>query len=236
MADEYIDKDEPQIYGPHAAKKIIHVIGGMEALYHPVARHLATQIDQETATLKRVVSEGRTVKTTLRKGVVAKGPAMKHGRTVLRRFSKHLDGHAEGVIDRTRFFGDGGKLGSIGSSAPKILAALQNIAGVLKKKGSGVADAAGWQAQIEQAAADLEPGLTQTQLAHIERAQMTPEVVRARERWLQVYGAAKLIVEGVLRLHGKTDLMPKIFYDLAVPSGARVTEAPKDEITLDPRR
>ncbi|MSP62206.1 MAG: hypothetical protein EXR72_18110 [Myxococcales bacterium] len=231
MADEYIDKDEPQIYGPHAARKILHVLGGMEAIYHPLARHLAAQICLETAAVKVAVDGSRMVKTTLRQGVVTKVPAMMAGRTVLRRFSKHLDGHAEGAIDRTQFFGDGGKYANIGRSAPKILTALQHIAGALKKKGSGVADAAGWQAQIEQAAGDLEPGLTQTQDAQIERSQMTPAVVRARERWLQVYGAAKLIVEGVLRLHGKTDLLPKIFYDLAVPSGARVTEAPKDEIT-----
>ena len=55
---------------------------------------------------------------------------------------------------------------------------------------------------------------------------MTPEVEQARTRWLQVYGAAKSVVEGVLRLQGRLDLMPHIFYDLAVTGSIRVTEVP----------
>ena len=44
---------------------------------------------------------------------------------------------------------------------------------------------------------------------------MTPEVRAARENWLTVYGALKLLVESVLRLHGRTERMSEIFDDLA---------------------
>ena len=44
---------------------------------------------------------------------------------------------------------------------------------------------------------------------------MTPEVQGAHAAWLTTYGAVKLVTEGVLKLHGKSHLMPSIFDDLA---------------------
>lgn len=37
---------------------------------------------------------------------------------------------------------------------------------------------------------------------------------------------SKSTVEGALRFAGKLDLLPEVFYDLAVPSSAKVTHAP----------
>ena len=54
----------------------------------------------------------------------------------------------------------------------------------------------------------------------LARRTMTPEVKAARAEWLNIYGAAKLLVECVLRLHGKVSLMPQIFDDLADASRA----------------
>ena len=43
---------------------------------------------------------------------------------------------------------------------------------------------------------------------------------------MSTYLAARAGVECVLRLRGKLDLMPAIFYDLTVPAGAKVTTIP----------
>ncbi|MSP63010.1 MAG: hypothetical protein EXR72_22275 [Myxococcales bacterium] len=69
--------------------------------------------------------------------------------------------------------------------------------------------------------------------ARTDRRLMTPELAAARVSWLQTYAAVKCGVESVLRLSGRIDLMPEVFYDLAVPSSTKVTKAP-DTIAQGP--
>ncbi|MSP62838.1 MAG: hypothetical protein EXR72_21395 [Myxococcales bacterium] len=57
---------------------------------------------------------------------------------------------------------------------------------------------------------------------------VTPEVAAARAEWLRLYGATKDAVASILRLHGRPDLMPRIFHDLALPASTKVTSIPDD--------
>lgn len=67
----------------------------------------------------------------------------------------------------------------------------------------------------------------------VEVAAEAPEQA-ARVAWLQIYTAARSGVECVLRLTGRLDPLPLIFYDLAVPGDAKVTEAPSEPDVLSP--
>lgn len=78
-------------------------------------------------------------------------------------------------------------------------------------------------------AAKLAPIAEHGDNARADRSSTTVEIETARQAWLQVYGSAKLLVESALRLSGKLHLMPKVFFDLAMPSNMKVTAPPPDE-------
>lgn len=231
MADRYIDQDEILIYGPYGSRKMRTKLLGLVPACDGAVSYFADAIDEVTKQVREAIEAAHAADTSLRDGVRRKQPALVHGIDVLRRFSRHLDAQA-GPVDRKRFFRGDGTFSQLGKSGPRVLLALNHIGAELKKKDAGVSEAAAWHKQVTEAAAALAPVLDHADNARTDRRDMTPEVAMARAAWLQTYTAAKALAEAILRMVGKLDQMPRIFYDLAVPSTAKVTAPPDDADTL----
>jgi hypothetical protein len=229
MADRYIDYDETEIYGTYAAEKLRTRVKGLIPSYDAAIEYIAGELTEATKTVQETVIDARAADAEIRKGSKERGSILKQAVSLLGRFSKHLDTHPPGTIDRKTFFVADGTAGGVGKSVPRVLKALQHIATKLKAKDSPVKSSAEWAKECKDIAAKLAPIAEHGDNARADRSTATPEAETARQAWLQVYGAAKLTAEAVLRLSGKVHLMPAIFFDLAVPSNAKVTAPPSEQ-------
>jgi hypothetical protein len=226
MADRHIDQDETQIYGAHTASKIRSHVVGLVPVFDPALQHLAKEIENATAAVATAVSSARGTDAVLRKGVKGKSAALASAIGVLGRFSKHLDTHKADTLDRKAFFPADGTAKGAGTTPPRVLLALTHLSGEIKKKSHPLSDRARWLDEVTTALAELSPVVAHAESARTERRLLTPEVESARQAWLQVYKASRCAVECVLRLTGKLDMLSIVFHDLAVPTSARVIEAP----------
>jgi hypothetical protein len=152
----------------------------------------------------RSLGEKRDTQATLWQGTRAKKPALQQARQLLGRFSTHLGSHPRDTIDRRRFFAADGTARGEGTGAPKVLTALNRIATELNKPGHGVKDAANWRTEFMATIDALAPPVEQTADTRTDRRTLTPEARKTQDEWLQIYAVAKLVVEGVLRLQGRT--------------------------------
>ena len=225
MADRYIDQEETQIYGPHASKQIRALALKLVPSYDAALKHIIEELDSATAAVGKVLESSRDTDADRRAGIEQREPLLSEALKLIGRFSKHLDSHKAGTIDRKRFL-PGGVIAGIGKSAPRVLLALSHMAQELSRSESPVRDAKVWQKEFAAAAATLAPAVAHAGDAAAARRDLTPAVEEARSAWLQIYVAARCTVEAVLRLTGKLNLMTVIFYDLAVPAHAKVTAVP----------
>jgi hypothetical protein len=229
MADRFIDQDETQIYGPYAARRIRAKVVGLVPVFDAALHYLADQLDTATAAVKSAVDDARAHDAKLRKGVQKKTPLLKQAIGLLGRFSKHLDGHEAGAIDRKVFFTADGTAGGVGKGAASVLLAVTHIVGKLKDPASGVGDRDKWYGDFTTMMTNLGPVVEHAHDARTDRRDITPEVEAARQAWMQHYLAAREAVTSVFRLTGRLDRLSSIFYDLAVPANAKVTSIPDDE-------
>ncbi len=226
MTDRHIDQDETQIYGAHAASKIRTLVVGLVPVFDPALHHLAKEIETATAAVSVAVSAARGTDTDLRKGVKDKSAALASAIGVLGRFSKHLDTHVPGTVDRKAFFSVDGTAKGAGATPPRVLLALTHLSVEIKKQSQPISDQARWLAEVTTALTELSPIVVDAESARTERRLLTPEIESARQAWLQVYRESRCAVECVLRLTGKLDMLSIVFHDLAVPAATKVTAAP----------
>ena len=229
MADRFIDQDETQIYGPYAARRMRTRLVGLILEFDPALVYLAGQLDAATVAVKTAVDAARAEDAKLRRGVQQKRPLLEQAVGLLGRFSKHLDGHAPGAVDRKVFFTADGTAGGVGKSAAAVLLAVTHIASRLQDPECGVGDRNTWQSDFNTMMTNLGPVVEHAQDARTDRRERTPEVEAARQAWMQVYLAARDLVTSLLRLTGRLDRLSTIFYDLAVPANTRLTSIPEDD-------
>lgn len=228
MADRFIDQDETQIYGPYAARKIRRKVVGLIPAFDDGLEHLAQGIEDATAEVKTAIGGARGKDADHRQGVQQKTPTLKQAIHLLGRFSKHLDGHPRGAVDRKVYFVADGTAGGVGRGAQKVLLAVTHITSELNLATCPVRDRVTWHQEFSAMATAFAPVVEHADDARTDRRELTPEVEAARKAWMNVYLAARSGVECVLRLSGKLSMLPAIFYDLAVPAGAKVTSAPAE--------
>lgn len=229
MADRFIDQDETQIYGPYASSKIRKKVIGLIPAFDPALQHLAGELDAATAAVQAAITAARDKDSSLRQGVRQKAPALKQALALLGRFSKHLDGHPQGAVDKKVFFTTDGTASGVGKSAMRVLLAVTHITGKLKLPATVVSDRDAWAKEFESTMAQLGPVVEHADSARTDRRDLTPEVEAARQAWMQTYLAVRDGVASVYRLTGKLDRLSGVFYDLAVPATAKVTAPPPEE-------
>ncbi len=212
MADSYIDHHETIAYGGFAVGQILTLVIGqdpeLDASVHIVAKRLGNATDEMEATLKKA-NAVEIVTYTGQTDVVDQG------RSVLRRLVKYAESREDGEsIAKDLLNGD--NLTTILRRRPvKLAAALQHAEKRIEKHTAALPEHASWTQQIKNARAALSTLNEGVRKARADRRAMTPEVAAGRERWMDRYAAAKLIVQGILRPLGKSHLMPEIFDDLA---------------------
>jgi hypothetical protein len=97
----------------------------------------------------------------------------------------------------------------------KLVSALDHALGAVAQHQAKLPEHQEWTVEMTKARDDLAALDQAVRRSRVERRGMTPEVQAARERWLTVYGAAKLFCESVLRQLDKEQLMREVFDDLA---------------------
>jgi hypothetical protein len=233
MTDTFIDADETQIYGVYAARQIRRLIVPLNPQCAEAMGYAADTLDESTTTVKNAIDASRSASAGIRKGAVAKKPLNKEAKSVLVRFSKHLDTHKPGIVDRKTYFTRTGTVKGVGTGAQKVLQAVVHISTELSKEGCPVENLNHWLTQFREIASDFAPAVEHSEDAHTDRTDATPEVKAARKAWLSTYTATKSGVDFVLRLSGKLHLKKSVFHDLVVPAGTKVTEMPVDP-TIEP--
>lgn len=233
MTDRYIDQDEVSIYGPFASKKIRTRVVGLIPVFDPALVYIADQIDANTAAVAAAIASARDTDAQTRKGTQQKFPILADAYDLIGRFSKHLDTHKTNTVDRKLFFTKNGTIAGIGRGANDVFLAVNWITSKLADSNIPVINRADWHQEFLNMGALLGPALAFADDARTDRRTQTPEIRAAREAFLNVYQAAKVQVECVLRLSGKLHLMSAIFYDLAVPSQMKVTAPPPDDESGD---
>ncbi len=229
MTDKFIDQDEVSVYGPHASKQIRTRVIGLVGAFDAALNHIADNLDVSTQAIETAVNASRKKTLESQKGAKDKAPMLAQATELLNRFSNHLDGHKAGAVNRKLFFTLDGTVRGIGRSASNILLAVNRITGELSDTSCPVNSRAEWHQEFSDMGVSLGSVVAFAGDARTDRRELTPEVRAARDAWLNLYQVAKCVVEGVLRLTGKMHMMPAIFYDLAVPSAAKVTEVPEEE-------
>ncbi len=227
MADPFIDQEETQIYGPYASRMIRKLVVGLIPELDAGLNYSANRIDAATEAVAETLTAAQELDATRRQAVRNKRPMLRQARNLLTRFSRHLQAHAEGSVDRKVFFKADGTASGVGQSAAAVLQALTHISLKLKER-TEINDRERWQSEFERVMSELAPVVDNAADARTDRRLVTPESEAARAAWHQAYLAARSMVEGVLRESGRLGLLSTVFHDLAVPAGTKLTQAIPD--------
>ncbi len=210
MADPYIDAHETQLYGKFARDQLAAVCVGLipdlDQAVHFCSRAQAKVDAEMAAVLAR------------QPGPVSRDDrdrALEDARDVLVRFGSHLDSIKGHPVDPDVFFRGDAPSVLARRRLAKLVAALEHIVQELPKHAAKLKDSKAWLADLADVHARLAKAEKAERSARVEKLDARPEVAQAREKWLEVYGANKRVVGGVLAHAGKLQLLPAIFDDLA---------------------
>ncbi len=221
MVDKYIDRDETQIYGPYASKMIRERVVGLIPELDTGLLFFADQIDAATLGMKAALETTHSVDAGRRAGSTTRQSVLEQGRDLLMRFSRHLDAHPKGAIDRRVFFAQDGTASGVPRGASQVLLALSRIGEQFEREDSPVRDRTSWLAELSSTMNALASAIGHSADMRTDRRHATPVIEATRLAWLNTYYSARSVVESILRFTGKLDLLPTIFQDLTVPSGTK---------------
>jgi hypothetical protein len=231
MTDTYIYRRDIETYGRFTASQIQRLVLPVDAGFGKALRTVTARLDAATEALRKAMlsATAAPVPTGATRGSRSgRANPVEVGRALLRRLVEQAASRPNGVA-LARDLLQGQTLATVLRRRPAALAAAMTHAiEVVEQHKGQLPEHEAWAADLERSRDALEPLIKSVRKTRLARRTMTPEVKAARDEWITTYGAAKLLVECVLRLHGKTSLMPEIFGDLprapriaAVPSAAR---------------
>lgn len=216
MADSYIDQNETIGYGEFAARQIKVLAVGLDPELDDALHVVAARVAKATKAMAAALAKAGELKKATFVGAASDGhdPASE-ARDLLGRAVKYAESREDGdAIVQDMLAGEG--LSTIKRRRPaKLVHALDVALKAFVKHKASLPEHEKWTAQLKTVRDALSKLDATVRASRLDRRSMTPEVAAARERWLVVYGAAKLIVEGVLRYHDALSRMPDIFDDLA---------------------
>jgi hypothetical protein len=213
MSDRYIDQFETIAYGPFAVAQIEAVVIPLDPEFKKPLKHLAARIAEATAAMEATLKAAGEVEVVTYKA--AADDPVAAARDVLRRAVKYTESRPDGDRLAAAVL-KGETLTTVIRRRPaKLIASLGHAISGFESNKKHLPEHATWIAHLVSARDTLDLLDKKVRSSRVERRAMTPEVTAARNEWLKVYGAAKLIVEGVLKLHNKVGLLPEVFDDLA---------------------
>ncbi len=214
MSDHYIDQYETLSYGPFAVGQIQELVVGTDKHFDSLLKYLADQLTAKTKAMRTAIDKaGGVEKVTY---LDAKGSPVEGARDVLRRGIAYASSHKNGDAMVAQILGHLTP-SAIGRARPIKLAGMLESASKTFKGHEASLGSEGktWIRDLDTAHEALASLNHDVKNAREERKSLTPELKAAHAGWLTSYGAAKLVVEAVLRLHGKESLLPSVFDDLA---------------------
>jgi hypothetical protein len=216
MADTYIDQQETLGYGAFAVKQIKALVVGVDPEFDDALHLVATRLGKVTKAMEKALEKAGTLESTTFSGAASAGKdPIATARELLGKLVKYAESRDDGEAIASDILGRE-TLTTIKRRRPsKLLHALENASRGVDKHKAALPEHAKWAADLSGAHSDLATLDSAVRTSRQARRAMTPEVAVARLKWLKVYGAAKLIVEGVLKLADLTDRMPDVFDDLA---------------------
>jgi hypothetical protein len=213
MSDPYIDQYETLAYGPFAAAQIEALVVPLDPEFMKPMRHLAARILETTAAMDAALKATSDVEVVTYKAAAADPAAA--ARDILRRAVKYAESRPDGDRLAAAILNDETMTTVLRRRPTKLIACLGHAISAFDRNADQLPEHAAWIAQLTQARDALDQLDKKVRASRIERRGMTPEVAAARSEWLKVYGAAKLVVEGVLKLYDKAGLLSEVFDDLA---------------------
>lgn len=218
MSDSYIDQYETQAYGPFAVSQIEELVLPLDADFKKplaaVARRLAAATEAMGAAMRKA---GALEATTFKSGASAGAHAdpLAAGRDVMRRLVKYAESRPSGSALAAKILQNQTLTTVLRRRPAKLVGSMTHALGVIEQHKRELPEHKAWAADLKAVRDALDALTKSVRKTRLARRAMTPEVRAARAEWLKVYGAAKLLVECVLRLHDKVHLMPEVFDDLA---------------------
>jgi hypothetical protein len=238
MADPYIDNLETLSYGPFAVEQIKALVLSLDPDFTHALHIASSRLTAATEAMRATLAKTGELDAVTYKPAEGAPDPLAQGRATLRRFVSYAESREEGeAIVRDVLAGE--SLGTVVRRRPvKLAGALGHAVDAIAKHGASLPERDHWSAALYAAKAKIDALNTSVRQSRNERRVATPEIAAARAGWLKAYGAAKLIVEAVLRYQDKSALLPEIFDDLAevhraagVSDGDSTLEAPPAEPT-----
>jgi hypothetical protein len=215
MSDSYIDQFETLAYGEFAAHQIVAVVVGMDAPFDTALAEMAGRVTATTKKMQVALHKAGDLEVATYKPAKGSSDPLGDARDVLRRLVSYVSSRKGGDAIVAKLLG-GQRLSTIQRRrAQKLVSALGQAISVVTSEKAKLAEADTFLAELTAARGALDALDKSVRSSRVARRAMTPEVSAARAEWLVTYGAAKLLVESVLRQHDKLALLSEVFDDLA---------------------
>jgi hypothetical protein len=208
MSDPYIDQYETLIYGKHACEQMEKVCIGRVPKLDSMVKYAILAQQKANADMAAALEKQPKVKS-----VEGAAQVLEDARDTIVRFGSYLGSLKGHPVSPADFFRNEKPSDLARRRLVKLAAAVEHIVEEIPKH-PAITDPT-WLKDFKALSKKLQD-LKGTHLEmKVERADLAPEVAAARDAWLVVYNANKLLVRGLLAHAGKTELLPHIFDDLA---------------------
>lgn len=215
MADDYINNLETLSYGPFAVDQIHALVVGLDPAFNGPLSTATTLLSEANEAMRAALTKAGQITVVTYKTAEGAPDPIAHARAELRRCVSYADSRTGGAAIVNDILA-GEALSTVVRRRPaKLAGALGHALEAVAKHASALPEHAQWTASLSAAKGAIDSLNTSVRLSRSERREATPEIAAARAQWFKVYGAAKLIVEAVLRYQDRTALLSEVLDDLA---------------------
>jgi hypothetical protein len=188
---------------------------GLDPEYDNTLKIAAGRMAKATEAMSAALKKAGALETTTYKPAEGEADVVEEARGVMRKLVKYAESRDNGEALAKEIL-HGSNLTTLSRKRPsKLIAAMDHALEVIEKRKADLNEYEYWKNAVAAARDVLDKRDKDVRNARVDRRDMTPEVKAARAEWLNQYGSAKLIVEGILKGIKKLDMMTEIFDDLA---------------------
>lgn len=231
MADDYIDNQETQIYGPRCVAAVERALGGPLAEQPAELKRFlawsAQQLDAATRGVADALHGALATGGAQQDQAASTAAARESARRAIRGLYKHLDACAETGTwdgDPARYLPGGLRGVPLGGHA--LLAQLDAVRAILQADPS-VPSQREILRRLDAAHRELSAQVTEGDARNADARDGLSEQSAVKLEWLRVYRATALAIESALAFAGRPELLPQLVPHLPVATAAPLpTEKP----------
>jgi hypothetical protein len=212
-ADPYIDAHETQAYGPFTIAQVESLVVPIDPAFKKSLTHVTTLLAAATSAVAAALEAAGELDVVTYKN--ASSDPVAAARDVLKRAVRYAESRPGGERIADEMLQGETISTALRRRPTKLVGLLGHAVATFDRHAKQLPEHKSWAEELGSAKEALDTLDKSVRASRTERRAMTPEIAAARSEWLRVYGAAKLVVEAVLRLHEKTARMSEVFDDLA---------------------